>query len=45
MSRLAVIEKCTSEARNLIEVAITLMSDAGENELEDIAVAMIDRSF
>ena len=45
MSRLDVIEKCTSEARSLIEVAIALMSDAGEHELEDIAVAMIDRSF
>jgi len=45
MQTYGVVEKCFSEAKMLIEEAITLMQDAGESALEEIAKAMIERSF
>lgn len=45
MLDLGVIQKCTLEAKTLVDEAISLMRDAGENELEEIARSMIDRSF
>ncbi len=45
MLELGVIQKCTLEAKVLVDEAISLMRDAGENELEEIARSMIDRSF
>ena len=40
-----IIERCFGEAKVLIDEAITLMRDAGERSLEEIAKAMIERSF
>jgi len=40
-----VIERCFAEARELIDEAVLLMQEAGETHLEEIAKAMIERSF
>ncbi len=45
MSRYGIIPKCSDEAKELIEEAISLMRSAGERSLEVIAKAMIERSF
>ena len=45
MQEHGIIEQCFAEARVLIDEAITLMQQAGEHSLEEIAKAMIERSF
>lgn len=40
-----IVKKCFSEAKSLINEAIDLMQEAGEQSLEQIAKAMIERSF
>ncbi len=40
-----IIQKCFLEAKELTDEAIALMQQNGESELEDIARAMIERSF
>jgi octaprenyl-diphosphate synthase len=45
MDRHNIVTKCYIEAKELIEEAITLMRAEGEESLEQIATAMIDRSF
>ena len=45
MERYQIVMKCYSEARELIDEAIELMSEAGEEELSDIAREMIERDF
>ena len=40
-----IIQKCFLEAKELTDEAIALMQQSGESELEDIARAMIERSF
>ena len=40
-----IIQKCFLEAKELTDEAIELMQQSGESELEDIARAMIERSF
>jgi len=45
MQEHGIIERCFAEARVLIDEAITLMQQAGEHSLEEIAKAMIERSF
>jgi len=45
MKEQGIIERCFGEARVLINEAITLMQKAGEHSLEEIAKAMIERSF
>jgi len=45
MKEHGIVERCFAEARVLIEEAITLMQQTGEASLEEIARAMIERSF
>ena len=45
MKEHGVIEKSYLEARVLIDEAIALMTDAGEQELTAIAKEMIERDF
>jgi octaprenyl-diphosphate synthase len=40
-----VIQKSYQEAKVLIEEAITLMNDQGEDALSNIAMQMIERDF
>jgi len=40
-----IVQKCMLEAKELVDEAIELMNSAGETRLEEIARAMIDRSF
>lgn len=40
-----IVQKCFAEAKTLIDEAIVLMQEAGEPSLEQIARAMIERSF
>ncbi len=45
MARHGIVQQCADQARALIDEAIVLMRDAGESSLEQIARAMIERSF
>ncbi len=45
MQEHGIIERCFAEVRVLIDEVITLMQQAGEHSLEEIAKAMIERSF
>ncbi len=45
MQEYEIIDRCFSEAKTLIEEAVMLMREAGERDLEEIAKAMIERSF
>jgi len=40
-----IVQRCFAEAKELVDEAVTLMSRAGEDALEEIARSMIDRSF
>jgi len=40
-----IVAQCFAEAKALIDEAVALMEDAGEQELKQIAEAMIERSF
>jgi octaprenyl-diphosphate synthase len=37
--------KCYAQARELIDEAVELMNELGENALSEIAMEMIDREF
>jgi len=45
MQEYGIVARCFDEARTLIDEAVTLMQQAGERSLEEIAKAMIERSF
>ncbi|NKQ41934.1 MAG: polyprenyl synthetase family protein [Sulfurovum sp.] len=45
MNEYGIVQKCFAEAKILVEEAISLMNEAGENSLENIARSMIERSF
>jgi octaprenyl-diphosphate synthase len=45
MQEHGIVQRCFAEAKDLIDEAITLMQQAGEQSLEAIAKAMIERSF
>ncbi|WP_457605517.1 polyprenyl synthetase family protein [Nitratifractor sp.] len=45
MERLGVLERCRQEARELVEEAIALMRNEGEEGLERIALKMIERDY
>jgi len=45
MEHYGIVERCSAEARELIDEAIVLMQEAGEPSLEQIARVMIERSF
>ena len=45
MSRYKIVEKSYAEAKELIDEAIALMESLGENDLSNIAKAMIERAF
>lgn len=45
MNKYEIIARCSLEAKELIDEAVTLMQDANEQSLEQIARAMIERSF
>jgi octaprenyl-diphosphate synthase len=45
MQEHGIVQQCFSEAKVLVDEAITLMQKAGEHSLEAIAKAMIERSF
>lgn len=45
MKEFSIVEKSYSEAKLLVEEAITLMNDRGEDALINIAMAMIEREF
>jgi len=45
MKKFKIIEKSYTQAKVLVEEAISLMSAKGENDLTDIAKAMIEREF
>jgi octaprenyl-diphosphate synthase len=40
-----IVQICFAQAKELVDEAITLMNQAGEDSLEEIARVMIDRSF
>jgi len=45
MQEYKIVQKCFAEAKHLVDEAVTLMQQAGESSLEEIAKSMIERSF